>query len=71
MKTKKHETTKLLFYKEETLGMLKLLRDVPTLLRNSVELNKLMILSYHYIIPSYNFFFFILIAMFSLVDNFL
>lgn len=71
MKTKKHETTKLLFYKEETLGMLKLLRDVPTLLRNSVELNKLMILSYHYIIPSYNYFFFILIAMFSLVDNFL
>lgn len=71
MRAKKHETTKLLFYKEETLGMLKLLRDVPTLLRNSVELNKLMILSYHYIIPSYNFFFFILIAMFSLVDNFL
>ena len=71
MKTKKHETTKLLFYKEETLRMLKLLRDVPTLLRNSVELNKLMILSYHYIIPSYNYFFFILIAMFSLVDNFL
>lgn len=71
MKTKKHKTTKLLFYKEETLGMLKLLRDVPTLLRNSVELNKLMILSYHYIIPSYNYFFFILIAMFSLVDNFL
>ena len=71
MRAKKHETTKLLFYKEETLGMLKLLRDVPTLLRNSVELNKLMILSYHYIIPSYNYFFFILIAMFSLVDNFL
>ena len=57
MRAKKHETTKLLFYKEETLGMLKLLRDVPTLLRNSVELNKLMILSYHYIIPSYNYFF--------------
>ena len=71
MRAKKHETTKLLFYKEETLGMLKLLRDVPTLLRNSVELNKLMILSYHYIIPSYNYFFLILIAMFSLVDNFL
>ena len=71
MKTKKHETTKLLFYKEETLGMLKLLRDVPTLPRNSVELDQLMILSYHYIIPSYNYFFFILIAMFSLVDNFL